>query len=80
MLARIRAQGPFAFSDPESIKALQSAKAQFDSLLALGVLCFQNSGAWAPDGARSAAAWLSKECRLPTSEGKAQVRRGQLLE
>jgi hypothetical protein len=80
VLARIRAQGPSAFSDPESIRALQTAKAQIDSILAHRVLCFQNSGEWAPDGARSAAAWMSKECRLPTSEGKAQVRRGQMLE
>jgi Domain of unknown function (DUF222)/HNH endonuclease len=77
---RLGAKDPYSYSDPESIKGLVRLKNKTDSALARAVVSFEESGEWAADGARSAVGWMAKECGLPTNEGKAQLRRGRLLE
>jgi hypothetical protein len=77
---RLAARDPYSYSDPESIRGLQRVRNKIDSITAHAVVNFEHSGEWAPDGARSAVGWMAKECRLPTSEGKAQLRRGKMLE
>jgi hypothetical protein len=74
------ARDPYSYSDPESIKGLLRLRNKIDSRLAHATVHFENSGEWAPAGARSAVGWMAKECQLPTSEGKAQLRRGTMLE
>ena len=74
----LTACGPSALSDPESIAELQVERARLDALVTAAVAAFEASGAWAPSGAaRTAAAWITHECRIPKKDAARQVRRGR---
>jgi hypothetical protein len=70
------AGGP-SLSDPESIAELQIERARLDAFLTAAVADFDESGAFAPSGARSTAAWLTHECQIPKKDAARQVRRGR---
>jgi hypothetical protein len=71
--------GASAFSDGASIKTLQRQLARFESFVTTAVADFDTWGEWADDGARTAGAWLSTECKLSGPEARRQVRRGRKL-
>jgi hypothetical protein len=68
-----------SFCDPASIEHLEHQLARFEAFVTRKVATFDASGAWAPSGARTPAAWLATQCRLSKTEAKAQVRRGRHL-
>jgi Domain of unknown function (DUF222)/HNH endonuclease len=70
------ARGP-ALSDPESIAELEIERARLDAFVTAAVADFDASGEWAPSGARTAAAWITKESRIPKKDAARQVRRGR---
>jgi Domain of unknown function (DUF222) len=71
--------GPLAYADTRSIETLHRELARLESFVTNATASFDSSGNWAPDGARSAAAWLVTRCRLPKVRARAMVRRGRAL-
>ena len=71
-------EGPV--SDPESMETLLRARSQFEAYVTASVGEFDKWGAWALDGARSAAAWVAKKGKLLRPEGRRLVRRGRALD
>jgi hypothetical protein len=65
------------FADGELVKGLQRQFARLGAVNARAAASFQASGAWAPSGARDAAAWISGKCRLPSGEVRRRVRLGR---
>jgi Domain of unknown function (DUF222) len=70
---------PSAYADADSIRALQRELSRLESVATQAVACFDASGDWAIDGAKSAGAWLATACRLPRAQARRQVRRGRTL-
>jgi hypothetical protein len=58
---------PLVPADPESIEALMRQRAHLDAVVTEAAASFDASGDWAPDGAKTAAAWLGRRCRIPTA-------------
>ncbi len=73
------ASGPSAHGDGESIEALERQLARLEAFVTTAVAAFDASGAWEPEGARNAAAWVATRCRLPRARARARVRRGRAL-
>ncbi|MGH9097570.1 MAG: DUF222 domain-containing protein, partial [Acidimicrobiales bacterium] len=71
-------EGPV--SDPESVAALLGLRSQFDAYVTASVGEFDKWGAWALDGARSAAAWVAARGKLARVEARRLVRRGRALD
>ena len=78
-LDRLGRVDPAVFADPESVVSLQRQLARLEALTTRATAAFDPSGNWAPDGARTASAWLSARCRMPKAEARRQVRRGRAL-
>ncbi len=78
-LDRLAGVDPVLFADPDSVVAAQRMLAQAEALVTRITGAFDASGNWAPDGARTASAWLSVRCRIPKVEARRQVRRGRAL-
>jgi hypothetical protein len=78
-LARALEIEPSAYADAESITVLERQLAQFESLVASAVACFDAEGNWESDGACSARAWLKSACRLSAKKAASQVKRGRHL-
>ncbi len=70
---------PSTCADAESMEILQRQLARLDSFVTTATAAFDASGAWAPDGARTASAWLATRCRLPSTHARRLVRRGRAL-
>ncbi len=70
---------PERLADAESLEHLLHEFARLESLITKAVGAFDASGDWVPDGARTAAAWVSTRCRLPQSEARRLVRRSRAL-
>lgn len=70
---------PSTFADAESIEALMGQASRLDAFLTEATAAFDASGDWAPDGAKTAAAWLARRCRLPQNQARRIVRRGREL-
>ena len=60
---RLADAGPLVPADPESIEALMCQLTRFDAVVTEAVASFDASEDWAPDGAKTAAAWLGRRCR-----------------
>jgi hypothetical protein len=71
--------GPLVPADPESIEALMRQRARLDAVVTEAAASFDASGDWAPDGAKTAAAWLGRRCRVPSGQTRALIRRGRVL-
>ena len=68
-LDRLAGVDPVLFADPDSVVAAQRMLAQAEALVTRITGAFDASGNWAPDGARTASAWLSVRCRIPEVRG-----------
>ena len=66
-------------ADPESVVSLQRQLARLEALTTRATAAFDRAGHWAPDGARTASAWLTVRCRIPKAEARRRVRRGRAL-
>ena len=71
-------EGPV--SDPESMETLLHECGRLDAYVTTSVGEFDKWGAWALDGARSAAAWIAKKGKLPRAVARRLVRRGRALD
>jgi hypothetical protein len=80
LVDQLGAADAFSYSDSASIKQGQRIRNKFDSATAKFMLSFEDSGEWAPDGARSSVGWVAKECRVPATLVRAELRRAKLLE
>ena len=78
-LDRLGGLDPSALADPESIVALHQVAARAESLATRATAAFDAAGDWAPDGARTASAWVTARCRVKKSEARRRVRRGREL-
>ncbi|HVB92789.1 MAG TPA: DUF222 domain-containing protein [Acidimicrobiales bacterium] len=67
-------------SDPESIATLLRLRSQIDAYVTASVGEFDKWGAWALDGARSAAGWMAKTGNLPRAEAGRMVKRARTLD
>jgi len=70
---------PAVLADSETVVDLHR---QLERMLAVNTratAAFDASGAWQPDGARTAAAWLATRCRLPMTTAQRRVRLGRAL-
>jgi hypothetical protein len=76
---RLADAGPLIPADPEAIEALMAQRARLDAVVTEAAASFDASGDWAPDGAKTAAAWLGRRCRIPSGQARALVRRGRVL-
>ena len=65
------------YADSDSIERLERVRSRLGAIVTGAVAEFDASGAWAPSGARTAAAWLRRHCRLPSNEASREVRRGR---
>ena len=70
---------PATWADGPSIKELHRCRARLDALTTAATASFEAAGEWAFDGAITASAWLSRECRLPRAQARREVRRGRGL-
>jgi hypothetical protein len=71
-------EGPV--SDTESMETLLRESGRLEGYVTASVGEFDKWGAWALDGARSAAAWIAKKGNLLKSEARRLVRRGRALD
>jgi hypothetical protein len=76
---RLADAGPLVPADPESIEALVCQRARIDAIVTEAASSFDASGDWAPDGAKTAAAWLARRCRMPGGQTRTLIRRGRVL-
>ena len=76
---RLADAGPLVPADPESIEALMRQRARLDAVVTEAAASFDASGDWAPDGAKTAAAWLARRSRIPTGQARTLIRRGRVL-
>jgi hypothetical protein len=65
--------------DRESIKRAHRLQSQFAYGVSTSVAEFDQWGAWASDGAKTATAWIDTTCHIAKSEAKAALRRGKAL-
>lgn len=72
-------EGASACADPESIVALQAEFNRLDAFNTQAAAQFDTEGAWATDGARTAAAWISTKCRLPLGRARRRIQEGRTL-
>jgi hypothetical protein len=73
------AAGPGSHGDGDFIVALQTQLARLDAFVATSAASFDAAGAWKPDGARSASAWISSQCRMPKRAAARQLARGRAV-
>ena len=66
-------------ADGESIVALHRQLERLEAVATRAATNFDAGGSWEADGARSAAAWLARRCRLPLPAGQRRVRLGRDL-
>ncbi|HWF15305.1 MAG TPA: DUF222 domain-containing protein [Acidimicrobiales bacterium] len=71
--------GPERHGDGESIVVLQKALSRFESFVTEATSVFEASEEWAADGAKTAAAWITKRCQLPRTAARRRVRLGRTL-
>ncbi|HEX3564616.1 MAG TPA: DUF222 domain-containing protein [Acidimicrobiales bacterium] len=76
---RLAEAGPLVPADPESMESLMRQRARLDAVVTEAAASFDASGDWAPDGAKTAAAWLGRRCRIPTGQARTLIRRGRAL-
>lgn len=71
--------GPECFADCESIEALHRELARLEAFTTEATAAFDAQGDWAADGAKTSAAWISKQCRVARSAARRRVRLGKML-
>jgi predicted RNase H-like HicB family nuclease len=71
--------GPLVPADGQSIKHLFGEFSRLESVVTEATASFEASGDWAPDGAKTAVAWVASQCRVPKSYARRTVHRGKEL-
>jgi hypothetical protein len=69
----------FSMADADSIIELNRLSARLEGVRTAALAEFDAGGEWAPDGAKTATAWLATRCHLPKAEAARSLRRGRLL-
>jgi hypothetical protein len=72
-------EGASACADPESMVDLQTELNRLEALNTRATAEFDAGGAWATDGARTAAAWIATKCHLAQGQTRRRVREGRTL-
>ncbi len=70
---------PTVFADGEALVGLSRQLERVAAATTRATAAFDASGAWKPDGAHSAAAWLATRCRMPMPTARRRVRLGRAL-
>jgi len=70
---------PAVLADSEAVVGLHRQLERMLAVTTRATATFDASGAWQPDGARTAAAWLATKCRLPMTTAQRRVRLGRTL-
>lgn len=70
---------PASFDDSKSLTALNRRLSQLQSVVAAAAASFESSGGYAPDGAKTAAAWLAVRCHLLEGVARNQLRLGRAM-
>jgi len=70
---------PAVLADGETVVGLHRQLERMLAVTTRATATFDASGAWQPDGARTAAAWLATKCRLPMTTAQRRVRLGRTL-
>ena len=79
MVDELTRSDPSDWVDGESIEGLHRQLTRFEAFVTEATAAFDATGNWAPDGAKTAAAWLAARCRLPKPTARRFVRRGRAL-
>lgn len=77
--SELLAEGSGALGDPEVVVELERQRNRLKAAVARAVGELDETRAFDATGAGTAAGWLTHRCHLPSSEAKAQVRRGRAL-
>ena len=67
------------FPDPDVLVALLREQARIEAVVAKMLIRFDQSEGYAPDGAKSTAAWVATRIRCPKSEVRRSLRLGRLM-
>jgi hypothetical protein len=67
------------YGDCESMEKLHFLEARFDSFMTEAIAAFEKGEHWAADGAKTASAWISTQCRVPRAAARRRVRLGRTL-
>lgn len=70
---------PAALADGEAIQLLHRCQARLDAVTTRAAAAFETGGEWAEDGGRSAAAWITAQCRIPEGTARKELRLGRAL-
>ena len=70
---------PSAYGDEQSLTVLYRELARLDAYVTRSTAAFDAAKGFGADGARSAASWLAKRCRVPRGYARKLVRRGREL-
>jgi hypothetical protein len=79
VIDRLSESDPSIYADTESIENLHRQLARLDAFVTNATAAFDAADNWVPDGAQSAASWLTIRCHLPKMQAKRTVRRGRSL-
>jgi len=78
-LSALVSSGAQNYGDGVSIEVLHRELARFEAFLTEASAAFEAGEEWAPDGAKTAAAWIATRCRAPRSVARRRVRRARTL-
>ncbi len=67
------------YGDCESMEELERLSSRFEAFRTEATAAFEAGEAWAADGAKTAASWLSARCRVSRAAAKRRVRLGRTL-
>ena len=79
VLERLRETDPTALADTESIVSIHGHLATMEAIVSEAAAAFDAAGNWAPDGAQTAVAWITAQCRVPRREARRRIRQGREL-
>jgi Domain of unknown function (DUF222) len=78
-LEELIAAGAEHYGDGESIERLHALESRFGSFVTEATAAFEAGEQWASEGAKTAASWISRRCRVPRAAAKRRVRLGKTL-
>ena len=70
----VLAAGPAAFADGDTLTRLYAQAERLQCAVTQSTGAFEAGAEWATAGARTAAAWISTECRMPLGAARRRVR------
>src|SRR5580704_5359346 len=78
-LEALIASGAENYGDGESMETLHRLSSRLESFVTEAVSAFEAKEQWAADGAKTAASWISSQCRVPRAGALRRVRLGRTL-